>query len=574
MRMQFLVPLLLAAICPMAMSVSAQLTTFHDQTTFLAAAGAVNVESFEGAAISPRSANPLSLAAFTITPAPGLIGVLDGPAGGFGASATDGTKFLLSYRENQPAGTLRFDLNAPATAFGFFLIDDGEIDGLVSLHTDAGETLTETTVLQAPPILSNGNVAFFGFVQNTPFSQVFLTSTGIDELVWTRSGVYHRRDRRAGTGRSPVRAGPRLARCRLAAAALPHKADKYLLIDQRDEEQTMRRYAAGLALLGCGLGLIAWRTQGMPPDLRSPKAAVQSFIDALKHQDSKALAACVQGAQDNADLGELLKRDGAMGLSMSHAEISDLIEIDYEGGVNTGGTGPYDKAKVAVDVTMEVTQVPGQPKTRARVSVVELFTLRKEGDMWRIVPNSDMLLSAAPAGTTARAYGLRPLSQLVAFAANPAMLVSVRAQAAQVTCISNQKQIALGILMYVQDYDEMYPPKKAVYEKVTSPYIKNMDVFRCPLDVQGTISYTFNANMQGVSLAALVSPAKTVMTYEGKNQHLEFRHSGKTVVGFADGHVKLISPDEAKDVYWYPSGKTAPVAAPPKPKHSVRPRKK
>lgn len=171
----------LAALCLLGKPAFAQLTTYHDQAAFLSAAGATTMESFEELAPSPRGADPISVAAFTVTPEPGLIGILDGPADGFGASATDGTKFLLSYRPSLPAGTLRFDLAAPTTAFGFFLIDDGETDGLVSLHTNAGETLGDMTVLQAPPILPNGNVAFFGFVQSTPFSQVFLTSTGIDD---------------------------------------------------------------------------------------------------------------------------------------------------------------------------------------------------------------------------------------------------------------------------------------------------------------------------------------------------------------------------------------------------------
>jgi hypothetical protein len=173
--------LTLAALCLLGKPLSAQLVTFTDHSAFLAAVGSTSVESFEGLAASPRSTNPINTALFTVTPDPGLIGILDGPAGGNGAFATDGTKFLLSYRENLPAGTLHFVLTAPTTAFGLFIIDNAEIDGLVSLHTNVGEAASEVTALQAPPILSNGNVAFFGFTQSTPFTDVFLTSTGIDD---------------------------------------------------------------------------------------------------------------------------------------------------------------------------------------------------------------------------------------------------------------------------------------------------------------------------------------------------------------------------------------------------------
>jgi prepilin-type N-terminal cleavage/methylation domain-containing protein len=37
------------------------------------------------------------------------------------------------------------------------------------------------------------------------------------------------------------------------------------------------------------------------------------------------------------------------------------------------------------------------------------------------------------------------------------VFAKVREKARQTTCTSNEKQIGLGILQYVQDYDETYP---------------------------------------------------------------------------------------------------------------------
>src|SRR5438552_5842949 len=37
------------------------------------------------------------------------------------------------------------------------------------------------------------------------------------------------------------------------------------------------------------------------------------------------------------------------------------------------------------------------------------------------------------------------------------VFAQARAQARKTTCLSNTKQITLGVLMYVQDYDEMLP---------------------------------------------------------------------------------------------------------------------
>lgn len=73
------------------------------------------------------------------------------------------------------------------------------------------------------------------------------------------------------------------------------------------------------------------------------------------------------------------------------------------------------------------------------------------------------------------------------------VFAKAREKARQTACLSNMKQIGLGVMMYVQDYDELYPkryggacPPDCENDKVRSwknmvvPYIKNMDVYKCP----------------------------------------------------------------------------------------------
>jgi prepilin-type N-terminal cleavage/methylation domain-containing protein/prepilin-type processing-associated H-X9-DG protein len=59
-----------------------------------------------------------------------------------------------------------------------------------------------------------------------------------------------------------------------------------------------------------------------------------------------------------------------------------------------------------------------------------------------------------------------------------------REKARQSACLSNVKQLSLGIQMYTQDYDEFYPPAynygsglQWIY--VVEPYVKNDQVFQC-----------------------------------------------------------------------------------------------
>ena len=42
------------------------------------------------------------------------------------------------------------------------------------------------------------------------------------------------------------------------------------------------------------------------------------------------------------------------------------------------------------------------------------------------------------------------------------VFAQARAKARQTACLSNMKQIGLGVMMYVQDYDSTYPPKRIV----------------------------------------------------------------------------------------------------------------
>lgn len=136
-------------------------------------------------------------------------------------------------------------------------------------------------------------------------------------------------------------------------------------------------------------------------------------------------------------------------------------------------------------------------------------------------------------------------------------------RAAAQACFANQKQVAVALMMYTQDYDETYPRKATSYKAQIMPYVKNQQVFHCPLDAPNVVSYTFNPNLAGMTIVSIVSPSQTVLLYEGKNMQMNFRHEGRAIVAYADGHVKMISPDEAKNLFWYPAGKTPKPAAKP-----------
>src|SRR5579871_2200109 len=86
------------------------------------------------------------------------------------------------------------------------------------------------------------------------------------------------------------------------------------------------------------------------------------------------------------------------------------------------------------------------------------------------------------------------------------VFAQARAQARKTSCLSNVKQMGLGMLMYTQDYDEVYPldlskvpPPKGDYFLITvaswqnevQPYVKNWGIFICP-DSQDRNADPFN----------------------------------------------------------------------------------
>ncbi|BDI31945.1 hypothetical protein CCAX7_39960 [Capsulimonas corticalis] len=114
------------------------------------------------------------------------------------------------------------------------------------------------------------------------------------------------------------------------------------------------------------------------------------------------------------------------------------------------------------------------------------------------------------------------------------VFAKAREKARQTSCASNERQVGLAILQYVQDSDEKFPAgigdianNKAFGQGWAGPtyaYAKSTGLYKCPDDtgtVNGLlvpISYAYNSNMAGAgntgALASLGAPANTVLLFE------------------------------------------------------------
>jgi len=122
------------------------------------------------------------------------------------------------------------------------------------------------------------------------------------------------------------------------------------------------------------------------------------------------------------------------------------------------------------------------------------------------------------------------------------VFAQARAKARQAACLSNEKQIGTAIMMYCQDYDEVYPHQQFydgtnfwAWPDAINPYMKTHEVYRCPdnplnqVSISGggssfPISYAPNVAMfpdwgrkWNTTMAVLDDSASTVMITESRS---------------------------------------------------------
>lgn len=122
-----------------------------------------------------------------------------------------------------------------------------------------------------------------------------------------------------------------------------------------------------------------------------------------------------------------------------------------------------------------------------------------------------------------------------------------RENARRTSCLSNLKQIGLGVMMYVQDYDEKYPMRSMGatatasvspwgrsstsrwWMELMDPYVKSKQLFYCPSsfdrdrDYPSAYNYSANGRIipqndypeEIISMASIISPASTYAITEG-----------------------------------------------------------
>ncbi len=160
------------------------------------------------------------------------------------------------------------------------------------------------------------------------------------------------------------------------------------------------------------------------------------------------------------------------------------------------------------------------------------------------------------------------------------VFAKAREKARQTQCLNNQKQICTSILMYAQDHDELLPASSVVWGAL------NLDkgVLLCPTaGTQMKNAYVYNNKWSGAALGDIPSASDALFTSDGVHNataanatydttydnvlydvtDYDFRHGGKTVSSYSDGHVEIADvpngdlsgyPGAGGMQLYYPSG--------------------
>ena len=170
------------------------------------------------------------------------------------------------------------------------------------------------------------------------------------------------------------------------------------------------------------------------------------------------------------------------------------------------------------------------------------------------------------------------------------VFAKAREKARAASCLSNMKQLGLGIKMYVQDYDEKFmydsygpgvsytTPSGQILTNsymlwmfMVYPYVKNVQLFNCPSAgttfvgaYTGDMRYGWNGYLNGRADAQITYPAECIAlaeTYTPGNPYriyynattdlfdttnggtIQPRHNDGLNVAYCDGHAKWVKSD-------------------------------
>lgn len=120
-----------------------------------------------------------------------------------------------------------------------------------------------------------------------------------------------------------------------------------------------------------------------------------------------------------------------------------------------------------------------------------------------------------------------------------------REKGQQVTCLSNQRQVAMAAMMFADENQEVYPSDTEIWSEA----VKNKNVLICPtLGKSIPNGFVYSSFVAGMVMSNVTEPTDEILIADGQNQtqvltlpsDIGFRHNGRYIACFCDGHSVLM----------------------------------
>ncbi|RYX85496.1 DUF1559 domain-containing protein [bacterium] len=129
-----------------------------------------------------------------------------------------------------------------------------------------------------------------------------------------------------------------------------------------------------------------------------------------------------------------------------------------------------------------------------------------------------------------------------------------RENARKASCMSNMKQLGLGLMQYTQDYDERFPcpgatnyngefrnddgsAAKASWRQKIYPYVKSVQIFICPSNIAGGANYPTDMGTPGIANAPYPAIGRSYLI----NANLNSTAAGAGVYGMPIAQIQEVS---------------------------------
>jgi len=259
----------------------------------------------------------------------------------------------------------------------------------------------------------------------------------------------------------------------------------------------------------------------------TPEDTIQRFVTSFNSGDLAAAALQVLDAKQDSEFVKLISKqlkDAKPGTQPKATVTLKKVEIN--------GSEATVEISTAIDPN-------GPPKPLA-----EMIRLRKVGDDWKIIaPKYDP--------TDPRNANEFVTMAATMLASGDEAMAGAKKAAMRTARLSNFKQIATALMIHSTDHDDKILITTANAQKALGPILKNDQIWLDP-ETKKPMNLSFNPLLFNKRLTDLQAPAETVLISWGPKDALIFDESGRTVIGYADGHVKLMTKEQAKTLRWKP----------------------